>query len=688
MYLFLLDNRLRNGAFGGSGGAAALAALAGGIGYLGSNKDKTDLNHPAEATTTPNQRNISSSSGLEHNPHIDAAHIPVPEEHMDFLSHRFAEAEHGAPTTDDGGNLIMTEGVDLKSVAPSSDSGYNSNLTHHPHAGTAQLPVPDEHLDFLSHRFAEAEHGAPTTDDGGNTIFANGFDPTSSLLASGSGISSRLLRQDNQQDRSRDQLDQSFLHNRLDDFTAIFTTTAPTTAAAEKVSLTPKTNIGVGAGYNDSNNPVPADEVIDNLRRKASASYAGAGLAGAGLASAASRRSISHGQVKRRVSIFPNGESIIDRLDQDTTTNTGNQFNKGASIGQTGTADSERTSDPRKSSHGIGASGMSAAGVGAGVGTLRGIDDEGRGDHSQDSILKDRLSKGSEGVEEIKADQSLVHGPGSQDETLYKSPTDLLDNTTRNIQNNAIHPNDSDTQEKTLDNTTGNIQENNASDMLATNQSTSGDKSRAAAMAATGAGLGAGLGTMMTNRDNQTSNLQSTQDQNQSIGPLATNDQYDFTRDTPISANKLVNKLETSTSDLIDDDGESISADEIIRQLKDILAKIQKNPEYQQAISSLLSLFNDWSQYLKSGTMDDRRRSSAVSASEQKEYYATTASREAKTIIEDWAQSKSLDPLIQKGSDLASKLKQDDNLQKLYEKVNNNTSFCLLISINTQSIFT
>ncbi|KAI8048946.1 uncharacterized protein B0P05DRAFT_575954 [Gilbertella persicaria] len=110
----------------------------------------------------------------------------------------------------------------------------------------------------------------------------------------------------------------------------------------------------------------------------------------------------------------------------------------------------------------------------------------------------------------------------------------------------------------------------------------------------------------------------------------------------------------------------------IISQLKEIATTVQQNPEYQQAISALLSLFGDWGKRLTENTRFDhldRRCSSTVEPSEEAEYYTYTASREAKAILEDWAQGKSLDPIIEKGHDLATNIKQDTELQQLYNEI-------------------
>lgn len=141
------------------------------------------------------------------------------------------------------------------------------------------------------------------------------------------------------------------------------------------------------------------------------------------------------------------------------------------------------------------------------------------------------------------------------------------------------------------------------------------------------------------------------------------------------SASKIVNKMKQKANatddDMMEDEDESsISTNEIVSKLKEIVTSIQKHPDYQDAISTLFSLFGVWGQRLRTGSGGmDRRRSSAVAVPEQCEYYKNVATFEAKTIIEDWAGGKSLDPILEQLYNLSSKMNQDSNLHNLFEKV-------------------
>lgn len=551
---------------------------------------------------------------------------------MGFLSHRFAEPEHGAPIKDDGGNAI-TEAFDAKYHGYPSRGDFSSNVDHYPHAISTPLPVPYEHLDFLAHRFTEIEHGAPTKDDGGNAFSPEGFDPESNMSTSASGISPRFLRQDDQDNKvDASQFDQSFFQNRLRNSSFI---TTPTSAADVRYNL------------NEFRRTMPSDENTDNMPGATSANYADAGPI--------------------------QTEGTMNRIDQSYT-NDGDGLNK--DMDTTGTTGSENCME---SSQGVDASGMNT--VDAGI-------YERNRDYAQDNLLKDCFSKGPESTQKTSTDQPITCDFNPHKERSDDNMTDGLDSTAGNIQVSSVHPYTSKNHGM-FDASEVKDLKNNVSSMNAINQSsTTGNIGQTVDIGATSAGLGA-AGTVITDYENQTPN-----DKDQHPGSTtkvpSQNNQDRSTGDTTISANKMVNKLKTNTnvSRFKDDDmtdqqsdnrGESISANEIISQLKDILTKVQKNPEYQQAISSILSLFNDWGERLKSGDNDamDRRRSSAVSVSEQKEYYTAVASREAKTIIEDWAQGKPLDPLIEQVMDLASKLKKDGNLQELYKKVINHINTLL-----------
>lgn len=180
-----------------------------------------------------------------------------------------------------------------------------------------------------------------------------------------------------------------------------------------------------------------------------------------------------------------------------------------------------------------------------------------------------------------------------------------------------------------------------------------------------GLGVGTGAAAAISTASNREQQTQEGKTQTSSDLP---------NKDTRISANAIVNKMKQKTGtdgEVAKDEGgqDSISANEIISKLKEILITVQKNPEYQEAMSTLMYLFGTWGDRIKTGKMD-RRRSSAVPVPEQNEYYKTTAAHEAKTIIEDWAQGKSLDPILQQFSEVSTKLKQDDTLKNLMKKVN------------------
>lgn len=130
------------------------------------------------------------------------------------------------------------------------------------------------------------------------------------------------------------------------------------------------------------------------------------------------------------------------------------------------------------------------------------------------------------------------------------------------------------------------------------------------------------------------------------------------TNTDPISISTKNSEINNSSAE----QNAGMSTKEIVARLKEIFTTMQQNPQYQRAISTIFSLFKMWSQRV-TDTTNERRGSMGD------DNYATTAAKEAKTIIEDWAQGKSLDPIIGKAYDLSYQIKQDPELSHLYEKV-------------------
>ncbi|KAL9544020.1 hypothetical protein MBANPS3_007837 [Mucor bainieri] len=505
--------------------------------------------------------------------------------------------------------------------------------------------------------------------------------------------SNNMLPDVNRSSGIQDKTNQDFLHKRLDSQAAPLAVNNPTT-------LSPKSHISAGAGYHlkPDNHTVPAKEIVETLRRP---SASGGGAA-----------STQHAddQVKAHADSFP-GQHVMDKLNFATAPG-------GALVNpqQAGHAQSRQMAQPVQdhandysgshamdridgqskdtsySNAGIGAAGlMAGAGAGAGAATmlnkkqLQQSNQQGQPGMDDPNLMK-KFQTGSP-VSDNRADyldKDLASSqPADTDASTHSFiPTDNSKTAPPKLTakrssfhephqyhgvDGQVHTDDGSNTQPIMSNREA-VRRMSSGDGVDLDAHPTKSGSAVGAASALGAGTGSAAATA-------TAAAAATKDEQQS-NDASSGDQLD--KDTRISANKIVNKVKqkTGNQEQAKEDGEeeeeqeqdSISASEIISKLKEILTTVQKNPEYQEAMSTLMSLFGTWGNRLKTGQMD-RRRSSAVPAPEQNEYYRNTAAYEAKTIIEDWAQGKSLDPILQQFTEISGKLKQDDNLKNLMHKI-------------------
>lgn len=108
--------------------------------------------------------------------------------------------------------------------------------------------------------------------------------------------------------------------------------------------------------------------------------------------------------------------------------------------------------------------------------------------------------------------------------------------------------------------------------------------------------------------------------------------------------------------------------DEIIRRLKFVLADVQRHSDYQEAIDTIISLFKTWSGRL-SVAKEAGDKSTEAAAQQRRESNVVQAEQEIKTILEDWAQGKSLDPLIDSVKRIMQDVRDDPELRQCYDEV-------------------
>lgn len=107
--------------------------------------------------------------------------------------------------------------------------------------------------------------------------------------------------------------------------------------------------------------------------------------------------------------------------------------------------------------------------------------------------------------------------------------------------------------------------------------------------------------------------------------------------------------------------------DELISRLRLSLAQVQKHPEYQSAIRTLMQLVKVWSQRVSQVTGTVKTQAKEGDRPDQANA-RERAERELKTIIECWAQGYSIDPLLHGVQDVVRDMQHDDQLRDLYKQ--------------------
>lgn len=419
---------------------------------------------------------------------------------------------------------------------------------------------------------------------------------------------------------NQDQYDDVFSTMRHDDISSLdpteeknvvstATDTSETTAVTEKVVLAPKTSIGVGAGYDLKPHSVPSSEIINGLRKRE----------GDAILSGNSRR-VNEGMDHR--SSFEKRSKTTTTLGNSLGLHHANKKSDDIADGYPGTHVADRL-DTTTASGGALTYGNNKCGT-----------EWKQGDSQRRVIDQIRAATAetpeSDAMTAVFDDTSVTHH-----NSTFGEGTTLSENSLGLIDNKDKH--DSGDEQLNLVNAEHQVA-SSRSDENASNV----EQARS-----------------VLQRHGEKSNS--------SYGEIGANSEKKKNQSPTSKGDNKIKSDETPNESLNED---SSSIDELVSRLKEIVTSIQKKPEYQEAISTLFNLFGVWGKKMRTGDGGmDRRRSSAVSIPEQAEYYRNVATFEAKTIIEDWAQGKSLDPILQQLSRLSNKLKQDESLKQLSGKV-------------------
>lgn len=108
--------------------------------------------------------------------------------------------------------------------------------------------------------------------------------------------------------------------------------------------------------------------------------------------------------------------------------------------------------------------------------------------------------------------------------------------------------------------------------------------------------------------------------------------------------------------------------DELLARLRSSLAQVQKHPEYQGAISTLVRLIKVWSTRVSQVSEEVKTHSKQSDSTDQADS-RERSERELKAIIECWAQGNSIDPLLRGVRDVMHDMQNDDQLRQFYQNV-------------------
>ncbi|KAG0170457.1 hypothetical protein DFQ28_002079 [Apophysomyces sp. BC1034] len=109
--------------------------------------------------------------------------------------------------------------------------------------------------------------------------------------------------------------------------------------------------------------------------------------------------------------------------------------------------------------------------------------------------------------------------------------------------------------------------------------------------------------------------------------------------------------------------------EELIKRLKKVLYQVQQHSDYQRAIDIIIDLFQSWGDRLVESSQGVGGTAADATKQIQSDSDWSNAIQEAKTIIEDWAQGRSLDSLIESFQKNVTDMKNDNKLREYYDEV-------------------
>ncbi|KAI8393277.1 uncharacterized protein BYT42DRAFT_680 [Radiomyces spectabilis] len=103
--------------------------------------------------------------------------------------------------------------------------------------------------------------------------------------------------------------------------------------------------------------------------------------------------------------------------------------------------------------------------------------------------------------------------------------------------------------------------------------------------------------------------------------------------------------------------------EQIINRLKKTLRDIQSHPEYEDAINTLIRLFKSWGNRAVEVAQNAADHANTQVSDVREDDHWSKVEIEVKTILEDWAQGQSLNPLVENVKQVMQDIKEDEKLR-------------------------
>ncbi|KAI8890438.1 hypothetical protein K501DRAFT_168773, partial [Backusella circina FSU 941] len=105
---------------------------------------------------------------------------------------------------------------------------------------------------------------------------------------------------------------------------------------------------------------------------------------------------------------------------------------------------------------------------------------------------------------------------------------------------------------------------------------------------------------------------------------------------------------------------------ELLDRLRNAIGQVQRHPDYQEAIVTLIGLVNTWSNRLVRVRENVKEHIQSQDSDEQASY-RDRAEMELKALIEGWAQGRSIDPILEGVQVVIEDAKNDEVLRQYYD---------------------